>query len=152
MFTLRQAEAEPVQTPEERAVFELILAIRAEAAKAAEPLRKAGSIGHSLDTHLTFYARSGLLDEIKEMPGLDLREIFIVSDLGFDALDNAQDNAHDASDTVEGLKILVAPAPGEKCARCWIYSQDLGTNADHPGLCPRCAAVVAAIEARESCA
>jgi len=116
--------------------------MRAEAAKAAEPLRKAGTIGHSLDTHLSFYAREGLLDEVLAMPALDLREVLIVSKVSVADFDAAPADAYDASETVEGLKIAVAQAPGAKCSRCWTYSEELGTLEGHPEICPRCSKVV----------
>uniref|UniRef100_UPI00262E84CB zinc finger domain-containing protein n=1 Tax=uncultured Desulfovibrio sp. TaxID=167968 RepID=UPI00262E84CB len=43
---------------------------------------------------------------------------------------------------VEGLAVSVEKAAGEKCERCWIYSEELGTDPAYPTLCPRCAAVV----------
>ena len=45
---------------------------------------------------------------------------------------------------VEGeiVKTLVAPAAGEKCERCWIYTDDIGSDAAHPTLCARCARCV----------
>ena len=45
------------------------------------------------------------------------------------------------------LAIGVEKAHGEKCERCWIYSTELGTDAEHPTLCPRCTAVIKAMEA-----
>ena len=45
--------------------------------------------------------------------------------------------------TVGGaLAVAVAPAQGEKCERCWKVMTAVGHDKDHPGLCPRCAAVV----------
>jgi isoleucyl-tRNA synthetase len=46
----------------------------------------------------------------------------------------------DAFESTEmpGLKVSVAKAGGEKCERCWIFSEELGRNADHPTICPRC--------------
>ncbi|MBF0480879.1 MAG: isoleucine--tRNA ligase, partial [Desulfovibrionaceae bacterium] len=144
VFTMAPVAREklPRLTDAETAAWDLLSRMRAEAAKAAEPLRKAGTIGHSLDTQLTFYARPGLLGEVLALPDLDMREVFIVSKASVDALENAPADAHDASETVEGLKIRVAQAPGAKCARCWTYSEELGTLAEHPEICPRCSKVV----------
>jgi len=36
----------------------------------------------------------------------------------------------------------VAKAKGEKCARCWIYDDNLGTDPAHPQACPRCTKVL----------
>jgi isoleucyl-tRNA synthetase len=36
----------------------------------------------------------------------------------------------------------VTAAAGEKCARCWCYSEELGSDAAHPAICPKCLAAV----------
>ena len=43
-----------------------------------------------------------------------------------------------------GLHISVHNAPGTKCPRCWMHSEQADPET---GLCPRCAAVVAAQKA-----
>ena len=144
VFAMEQTDAAalPKLTETETAVWDLISRMRAEAAKAAEPLRRAGTIGHSLDTQVTFFARPGLLDEVLALPALDLREVFIVSKVSIAPEDAAPADAYDAAETVEGLKIAVTQAPGAKCSRCWTYSEELGTLAEHPEICPRCSKVV----------
>ncbi|WDT82572.1 MAG: hypothetical protein MPW14_15210 [Candidatus Manganitrophus sp.] len=42
------------------------------------------------------------------------------------------------------LAVQVQPARGTKCERCWIYREDVGTDAGYPTLCGRCAGVVGA--------
>ncbi|SSP37805.1 isoleucyl-tRNA synthetase [Acinetobacter baumannii] len=39
---------------------------------------------------------------------------------------------------MEGLRVQVSAAEGEKCARCWHVLPDVNTHVDHPGLCGRC--------------
>ena len=41
--------------------------------------------------------------------------------------------------TREDLKVAVKAAEGHKCERCWIYSDTVGQDAEHPTLCARCA-------------
>ena len=41
-----------------------------------------------------------------------------------------------------GARLLVARAPGEKCARCWRVLPEVGAGARHLQLCLRCEAVV----------
>ena len=53
-------------------------------------------------------------------------------------------------DECPGLAVGVRKAGGEKCERCWMYSEELGTDAGHPTLCPRCAAVMKELESREA--
>ena len=40
------------------------------------------------------------------------------------------------------MAILVSQAEGEKCERCWIYSDTVGEAKEHTTLCQRCAGVV----------
>ena len=40
------------------------------------------------------------------------------------------------------FSVTVEHAEGEKCARCWMYSDTVGKNAAHPDLCERCAQVL----------
>lgn len=41
-----------------------------------------------------------------------------------------------------GGPIVVSKAQGAKCERCWKYDTDVGKDAAHPTVCPRCAAVL----------
>lgn len=41
-----------------------------------------------------------------------------------------------------GIGVAVTKASGEKCDRCWYYSDTRGEDKDHPLLCQRCADVV----------
>ena len=116
-----------------------MLAVRGAVTRAVEPWRKNGDIGHSLETCVSLFV-SPALKATLAAARTDLRALCIVSQLLLDDLDKAPVEAQ-ASD-LAGLKILVGKARGEKCARCWIYSTELGTDAAHPTLCPRCAAVV----------
>ena len=122
-----------------RAMWERVIAVRGAVTRAIEPLRQAGTVGHSLDTSVTLYADAALKAELASV-GTDLRALCIVSKLTLD--DMAQAPAEAADTDVEGLKIAVSRAQGEKCERCWIYSTQLGTDPAHPTLCPRCAAVL----------
>ncbi|MBP9537139.1 MAG: hypothetical protein KBF02_02920 [Negativicutes bacterium] len=40
------------------------------------------------------------------------------------------------------LAVNVVLATGQKCERCWIYSDSVGAEAEHSTLCKRCADVV----------
>jgi isoleucyl-tRNA synthetase len=45
-------------------------------------------------------------------------------------------------DEVPGVGVVPALATGEKCERCWQVLEEVGTVADHPTLCRRCADAV----------
>lgn len=40
------------------------------------------------------------------------------------------------------LAVTVTVAPGEKCERCWVYSETVGRDTEHPTLCSRCVGVL----------
>ena len=118
--------------------WERIIKVRADVSKALELARTAKVIGHSLDAAVTIAAPAELLDFLKQYEA-ELQSIFIVSKVVLAAqIEGDSWN----SETVEGLQVQVAAAPGVKCERCWCYSEELGTNPEHPGICPKCTAAV----------
>lgn len=122
--------------------WNVLLAVRGAVTRAIEPLRRDGVVGHALDTRVTLY----VADELRQrLEGLDtdLRAVCIVSQLALQPLAAAPQGAY-SDPEVSGLSIEVGKAQGAKCERCWIYSTELGRNAEHPALCPRCTAVVCA--------
>ena len=42
----------------------------------------------------------------------------------------------------ENIAVMIDKADGDKCARCWKYTETVGDDTDHPEICARCAAVV----------
>jgi isoleucyl-tRNA synthetase len=109
--------------------------------KALEEERQQGRIGHSLDAAVRLGVRpDGDLAALLASHLADLATLFIVSYVELDdALSEMQE-----STLVPGLRIAVGPAPGAKCARCWNYRITVGEVSEHPTVCARCAAVVAA--------
>lgn len=125
---------------EEKTTWDLAAKIRAEVNKAQEPKRKQGTIGHSLDAEIIIYANTEMLTGLEKIKN-HLREFLIVSQVQLSDLALAPENAY-FSDELDGLAIQVNRAQGEKCARCWIISKDLGTLPEHPLVCKRCAQVL----------
>ena len=140
VFALRSAPEFMKQSSfmeeDERQAWDTLSLVRAEVTKAIEPFRKSGEIGHSLDVHVTLYGPATLLGPLNTC-GADLREVFIVSKVSLADAASAPADAF-ASEDVAGLKVGVARTPGEKCQRCWVYSENLGTDPAHPDICPRC--------------
>lgn len=124
---------------EVRQNWEQLLLIRSEITKAIEPLRKSGEIGHSLDTAVELYLKDSYLQALHACD-TDLRAVCIISQLHVHGIEDAPVDANFAE--TEGIATVVTKAKGEKCERCWIYSDELGTDPDHPTLCPRCAEVM----------
>ena len=121
--------------------WDKVIAIRADVLKALEEARAEKVIGQSLAADVTVYAdekTKAFLSEMKD----ELATIFIVSRVALADMADAPEGAVSG----ELVKTLVAPAAGEKCERCWIYTDDIGSDAAHPTLCARCAGVVSKIE------
>jgi isoleucyl-tRNA synthetase len=111
--------------------------VRSAVTKALEEARKAGRIGHSLDACVRLAAADSvrpLLEGYRE----ELPALFIVSQVELDA--NLGEDA--TSPLLAELRVAVEPARGAKCERCWNFSEAVGGDAEHPGLCGRCLAVV----------
>ena len=113
--------------------FETLLQVRSAVTKAIEEERKEGRIGHSLEAHVHLDAEAELGRLLHAHEGF-LEELFIVSRVSFDATDAP-------ASSLDGLRVRIDRAPGEKCERCWMY-RELGREAKYPGTCGRCAAVL----------
>lgn len=117
--------------------FERLLSIREDVKKALELARTAKVIGASLEAKVALYCNDSHFEFLKQNEEF-LSTAFIVSNVSLlkgEAADGFK------GDT-EGLSIQVSKADGEKCERCWVYSEAVGTNTEHPTLCNRCANVV----------
>ena len=73
-----------------------------------------------------------------------MRSVCIVSQLDIAPFKDAPVDALSTAqlDECPGLAVRVKKAGGEKCERCWMYSEELGSDPEYPTLCPRCAAVM----------
>jgi isoleucyl-tRNA synthetase len=121
--------------------WERILRLRADVSRALEAARQAKTIGHPLDARV----RLALPPKWKEAFSADaelLRTVFIVSDVRMEDGEGWEDAVE--GQEVEGLRVRVEPAAGEKCRRCWVKSETVGTFQDHPTVCHRCRAALEA--------
>ena len=119
----------------------VLFEIRAALTRAIEPLRKAGTVGLSLDTRVCLYLSADLQKALRAC-GTDERAVCMVSQLEMLPLESAPAGAMQ-DEAVPGLAFVIEKAPGGKCQRCWLYSLELGTDPAHPELCPRCSRVLA---------
>ena len=109
--------------------WDRILDVRETVLKALENARNEKLIGQSLQAKVVLKAGKPLydfLDSVKEL----LPTVFITSQVELDLSDKNE------------LEAIVKPADGQKCERCWIYSETVGHNHEHPTLCERCSQVV----------
>jgi isoleucyl-tRNA synthetase len=122
------------------AKWDRLLAARAVVTKALEGARQHGVIGHSLDARVLLVPSDGLRPILEEQRSA-LPAFLIVSQVELaTALGSAESTARSPD-----IAVAVEPARGTKCGRCWNYSEAVGRDPDHPGLCERCVPVVRAL-------
>jgi len=118
--------------------WDKLIKIRGELTKVLELARKDKVIGHPLEAEVMM-ATGGELKGFLADNWTTLKTIAIVSELT--RVDELDDSAI-SSEEVSGLSILVRPAPGQKCERCWTRAKSVGSDSEHPMLCERCVSVV----------
>lgn len=122
--------------------WDKLIVIRQEVSKALEAARIAKLIGGSLEAKIKLYVPDNLSDIIgsylEELPA-----IFIVSQVEIEIDGKIPESAW-LSKTVPGLALEIDHAKGEKCARCWNWRLEVGSDERHKELCDRCLDVVGA--------
>ena len=116
--------------------WKTMIDVRAEIAKALEQARKEKIIGHSLDARVSI-AVPEKMKALFENHLENLRALLIISQLQLVA--ENQITRPYVSDEFKGLMVSVEKAFGKKCERCWIYSESVGEDKQHPKICARCA-------------
>ncbi|AVQ32793.1 isoleucine--tRNA ligase [Staphylococcus muscae] len=110
------------------------MALRDDVNRALEAARNEKVIGKSLEAKVRI-GNSESFDTVEFLKNFnDLNQLFIVSQV--EVVDAPAGQAYHFA-TVE-----IAKADGEKCERCWNYSDSLGTVGELTNLCPRCQQVV----------
>ncbi|MGL5973360.1 MAG: class I tRNA ligase family protein, partial [Oscillospiraceae bacterium] len=105
--------------------------------KALEEARKNKVIGSSLDAEITIYTKNTTEYEFLLSIENQLKEAFIVSYVNItgSVIDGFTQEGSD-------IVVLVEKSKGEKCERCWCYTEDFGINDKYPTICKRCANVL----------
>jgi isoleucyl-tRNA synthetase len=111
--------------------------IRDSVLRALEEARIAKLIGSSLEAHVRLEARRQTF-ELLESYREELRYLFIVSKVSLALLEE---------EASEDLRVRVERARGQKCERCWNYSERVGEFTRYPTACERCVEALAEIEA-----
>ncbi len=125
-------------SPELMATFEKLLAVREGVQGILEVARREKQIGGSVEARVVLHAEGALgmllLKHARELPSL-----FIVSQV--DLVDAAPEGAQPVSNAAGNFSVKVEPARGEKCPRCWTFSEAVGKSGP---VCERCQAALAA--------
>ena len=127
---------------EEMAKWDALETLRDGVNAALESARAQKKIGKSLEAKVTLVTEQPQpqLDGLKAAFENQWADLFIVSQVEVKEDKGLYDTA--AETPVEGVRVLVEEAAGQKCERCWKHDGAVGQDAAHPTLCPRCAQVV----------
>ena len=110
--------------------WDFIYSTRETVNKVLEEKRNEKLIGKSLEANIIIHCGESLYEKYNALTE-ELKDILIVSGV------SASKDGNDEAPEIEVIK-----AEGEKCERCWSYSNTVGSDSEHPTLCARCAAVV----------
>ncbi|MFF7706089.1 isoleucine--tRNA ligase [Pseudomonas sp. NPDC007930] len=118
-----------------RAYWDGVMAAKAAVNKELENQRAAKVIGGNLQAEVTLYADEAVNADLAKL-GNELRFVLITSKASLAPF--AQAPADAVATEVPGLKLKVVKSAGTKCARCWHFTDDVGSHAEHPDICGRC--------------
>ena len=118
------------------AYWEQLLKVRGEVNKVIEQARADKKIGSALEASVVLYADHSLAEKLNAL-GDELRFVLLTSEVQVQDYQSAPAEAVH-SEQLKGLKITLQKAAGEKCPRCWHYTQDIGKNPQHAEICGRC--------------
>jgi isoleucyl-tRNA synthetase len=113
--------------------WEPVLAVREQVSLAVEAARQEKRIGNPLEARVELALAAETYEALTAMAE-QLPAVFKVSQV---VLEQASGP--------EAAGITVVPAPGQKCARCWLVKEDVGSNPTYADLCGRCASVVSSL-------
>jgi isoleucyl-tRNA synthetase len=139
-----------------------LIALREEVLKVLEVARQEKFIGGSLEARVILVVRDPGADDLIPTPRISLgglvvgdlrplieeyrdflRYLFIVSQV--EITSQAVEGVVDTG--LAGLRVKIEKALGQKCDRCWNYSEHVGKDERYPTVCERCSAALKEIEA-----
>ena len=113
--------------------WQTLISVKSAVNKQIEAARNAKLIGSNLSAKVELWANAELKAILDQLDN-ELRFVLITSTVMVNTFDAAQGETTE----IEGLRVKVSAAEGEKCARCWHVLPDVNTHAAHLGLCSRC--------------
>ena len=115
-----------------------LFALRDDVMKALELARAEKLIGKSLDAKVTVYTEDAAAYALLTAFANDLATVYITS-----AAEVVNGAAPEGAIVGEDgrISVVVAPADGCKCDRCWAYAKD-GIREDDNFLCARCQSIL----------
>ena len=114
---------------ERAANWEVLIGVREQVLKSLEVARQEKFIGAPLEACVRLRGNREMLRLLREYQG-ELPGLFIVSEVILEKVSELTFSIH------------IQRASGQKCARCWKYTADVGCDARIPAVCGACAAAV----------
>jgi isoleucyl-tRNA synthetase len=127
--------------PASRIDWDALIALRQAVLRELEKLREAGTIGAPLEAEVDVYALADHAQRYRAVAD-ELRFLTITSAARVHVVSSEPDGvvpAEAGSAIIPGVWLKVRRSAGTKCVRCWHLTVDVGSVAEHPELCRRCA-------------
>ena len=121
-----------------QAYWDAALRLRDDVNKALELARADKVIGKPLDAEVTLYVSDAAKAEFEKISTLSFKTLFITSEVNI----VYGDGEGYAATQFPGVTVRISPCDAPKCVRCWTRDPDVGSDPEHPELCPRCAAAI----------
>lgn len=121
--------------PEVAEKWNHLFEMRDDVMKALEIARIEKLVGKSLEAKITLYTQDADMIAMLSSFGEELKTVFIVSGV---TIRNATAPDGALTESASGIGVLVEPADGCKCDRCWSYATEGEHTADGGFLCMRC--------------
>ncbi|HQO01484.1 MAG TPA: class I tRNA ligase family protein, partial [Spirochaetota bacterium] len=115
---------------------EHLVDIKKDVLKALENERKNKVIGTSVEADIALFVKSDGMKSIIAKMGEEAARFFQVSKVTLLNEMTTQCTEY------ENSAIAVKKSSGVKCVRCWNYTDAIGTDPQHPELCPRCTGII----------
>ncbi len=116
--------------------YDFLMKVRGEINRGLEEARKAKRITTAQETRVVLGAMGELHGKLEGRQE-EIRVLAQVADLELTRAPGGTE-----SPEIDGLWILVEPAAGAKCVRCWFTFPSVGEDPEHPQLCRRCRQVL----------
>lgn len=124
--------------PEIEEKWNKLFELRGDVMKALELARTDKLIGKSLDAKVTIYTEDKDTLALLESFASELSTVFIVSKAEV-VCGKAPEGAF--AETAAPIAVAVETAPGHKCDRCWMYSEE-GEMTEEGFICSRCKSII----------
>jgi len=112
--------------------WQTLITVKSAVNKQIEAARNAKLVGSNLSAKVELWAQPALKSILDQLDN-ELRFVLITSQVIVHDFEEAGESTE-----LEGLRVKVSAAEGEKCARCWHVLPDVNTHAGHPSICGRC--------------